>query len=113
MGRYWTPAEPLRQRHLGIAKSADRLVIDGQVAKVDAQAGRFSIDQARAYGVERRPDLDPGRECAMDRAFVGDLREGAALLSTQRIDQPQRSTDTSINALRSSQSALTTQRIAK
>jgi hypothetical protein len=49
----------------------------------------------------------------MDRAFVGDLREGAALLSTQRIDQPQRSTDTSINALRSSQSALTTQRIAK
>jgi hypothetical protein len=106
MGRYWTPAEPLRQRHLGIAKSADRLVIDGQVAKVDAQAGRFSIDQARAYGVERR-------ECAMDRAFVGDLREGAALLSTQRIDQPQRSTDTSINALRSSQSALTTQRIAK
>jgi hypothetical protein len=45
--RFWTPAEPLRQRHLGIAKSADRLVIDSQVAKVDAQAGRFSIDQAR------------------------------------------------------------------
>jgi hypothetical protein len=80
MGRYWTPAEPLGQPHLGTAKSADRLVFDDQVAKVDAQAGRFSIDQARAYGVERRPDLDPGRECAMERTFVGDLEEGAVLL---------------------------------
>lgn len=91
MGRYLTPTEPLRRRPWALRNP--QTASSSTVAKVDAQAGRFSIDQPRAYGVERRPDLDPGRECAMDQAFVGDLEEGAALFATQRIDQLQRSTD--------------------
>ena len=45
----------------------------------------------RRYGdpscrIECRPDLYPGCERAMHGAFVGDLKQAAALLGTERTD---------------------------
>jgi hypothetical protein len=56
-----------------------------------SRQGGLAIPESR--WIEHRPDFDPGCERAVERAFVGDLEQTAALVGAKGADKPQRSLD--------------------